>query len=93
MYLLAWGYIRGYARPKYAKSTNTTPPAEKPGNSGNTSSQSGTGVHTVKSGDTLSAIAQKYGTTVQVLVDLNGIKNKNLIYVGQKIKYPTTKDL
>ena len=29
--------------------------------------------------------------TVQVLVDLNGIKNKNLIYVGQKIKYPTTK--
>lgn len=30
-------------------------------------------------------------TTVQVLVDLNGIKNKNLIYVGQKIKYPTTK--
>lgn len=88
---IGWGYIRGYARPKYAKSTNTTPPAEKPGNSGNTSSQSGTGVHTVKGGDTLSAIAQKYGTTVQVLVDLNGIKNKNLIYVGQKIKYPTTK--
>ena len=29
--------------------------------------------------------------TVQVLVDLNGIKNKNLIFVGQKIKYPTTK--
>ena len=40
----------------------------------------------VKSGDTLSAIAMKYGTTVAQLVKWNGIKNPNLIYVNQKIR-------
>lgn len=40
----------------------------------------------VKSGDTLSAIAKKYGTTVDQLVKWNGIKNPNLIYVNQKIR-------
>lgn len=42
--------------------------------------------YTVKSGDTLSGIASKYGTTVAKLQSLNGIKNANLIYVGQKIR-------
>ena len=46
-----------------------------------------TGVYIVKKGDTLTAIARAFGTTVQALVDKNGIKNPNLIYVGQKIKY------
>lgn len=44
--------------------------------------------YTVKSGDTLSGIAKKYNTTVDKLVTLNNIKNKNLIYVGQVIKLP-----
>lgn len=44
--------------------------------------------YTVKSGDTLSGIAKKYGTTVAKLVELNGIKNANLIYKGQLIKLP-----
>ena len=43
-------------------------------------------VYTVQRGDTLNSIANKYGTTVDKLVKKNGIKNKNLIYVGQKIK-------
>lgn len=42
--------------------------------------------YTVKKGDTLSGIAKKYGTTVNKLVKDNGIKNPNLITVGQKIK-------
>ena len=42
--------------------------------------------YTVKSGDTLSAIAKKYNTSVDSLVSLNNIKNKNLIYVGQVLK-------
>lgn len=42
--------------------------------------------YTVKVGDTLSAIAKKYGTTVTKLVKDNNITNKNLIYPGQKIK-------
>lgn len=31
---------------------------------------------------------KKYGTTVDTLVKLNGIKNKNLINIGQVIKLP-----
>lgn len=42
--------------------------------------------YTVKSGDTLSEIAQKYGTTYQVLAEKNNISNPNLIYVGQVLK-------
>lgn len=42
--------------------------------------------YTVKSGDTLSRIAKRYNTTVNVLVKMNNIKNKNIIYVGQKIR-------
>ena len=39
----------------------------------------------VVKGDTLSKIANKYNTTVDKLVKDNNIKNKDLIYVGQKI--------
>lgn len=42
--------------------------------------------YTVKKGDTLSAIAQKYGTTVAEIATKNGIKNVNLIYAGQVLK-------
>lgn len=43
--------------------------------------------HTVVRGDTFWAIAQKYGVTVERLVELNpGIRNPNLIYVGEKVR-------
>ena len=42
--------------------------------------------YTVKSGDTLSAIANRYGTTYQVLAEKNGISNPNKIYPGQVLK-------
>lgn len=42
--------------------------------------------YTVKSGDTLSGIAAKYGTTYTKLARMNGISNPNKIYVGQKIR-------
>jgi hypothetical protein len=44
--------------------------------------------YTVKRGDTLSKIAKAHGTTVDKLVSLNGIRNANLISVGQIIKLP-----
>ena len=46
--------------------------------------------HTVVRGDTLSGIAQRYGTTVNYLAKLNNIKNVNLIYVGQVLKISET---
>lgn len=42
--------------------------------------------YTVQRGDSLSGIARRYGVTVQYLVNLNGIRNPNLIYPGQLIK-------
>ena len=42
--------------------------------------------YTVKKGDNLTYIAKIYGTTVNAIASLNGIKNKNLIYPNQKLK-------
>ena len=43
--------------------------------------------HTVKSGENLTLIAKKYGTTVNNIMKLNSsIKNPNLIYVNQRIR-------
>ena len=63
-------YIRGFVAPKYSAMAK-----------GKT-----TITYTVKRGDTLSAIAKKYGTTVKAIAAENGIKNVNLIYVGQNLK-------
>lgn len=43
----------------------------------------------VEAGDTLWAIAKKYAVTVETLVTLNDIQNKNLIYVGEILKVPS----
>ena len=52
--------------------------------------ESDTIVYTVKSGDTLSEIARKYGTTVSSIVSLNpSITNPNLIYPGQQFTIRT----
>lgn len=45
----------------------------------------------VKSGDTLSSIANKLHTTVDELVQLNDISNPNLIYPGEILKIPSVK--
>lgn len=45
-----------------------------------------TNTYTVQSGDTLSSIAAKFGTSYQALANLNGISNPNLIYVGQALR-------
>ncbi len=42
-------------------------------------------VHLVGPGDSLSAIAARYGTTVNAIVQANGIKNPNLIFIGQRL--------
>ena len=44
--------------------------------------------YTVKKGDTLSAIAKKYGVTVDAIVKANNIKNKNIIRVGTVLEIP-----
>ena len=44
------------------------------------------GAYTVAKRDTLSGIANKFGVTVADLIAWNGIKNPNVISVGQKLK-------
>ncbi len=42
--------------------------------------------HTVKKGDTLGAIARRYGRTVKQLMTWNGIKNPNALRIGQRLR-------
>lgn len=74
--------IMGAYRPAYGEDNNvpTTPttPVATDTNVGDK--------YTVQSGDNLTAIAARFGTTVQELCRINGITNPNLIYVGQVLK-------
>lgn len=45
-------------------------------------------IYTVKPGDTLSEIAERYHTTVRELARINHIEDVNLILVGQKLRIP-----
>ena len=49
-----------------------------------------TGTYTVKSGDTLYAIAVRHKTTVAALAKANNLTNTNVIRVGQVLKIPGT---
>jgi len=49
--------------------------------------QAGDAVHVVKSGDTLYAIAKKYGISLVDLLSLNKL-NSNMIYVGDRLVLP-----
>lgn len=42
--------------------------------------------HTVRSGDTLGALARKYGTSVSRICQLNGIKSTTILRIGQKLR-------
>ncbi len=42
--------------------------------------------YTVKSGDTLSSIARRYGTSVKSICVLNGIKESSILSIGKKLR-------
>jgi LysM repeat protein len=42
----------------------------------------------VKSGDSLKRIAEKYGTTVESIVEMNSIQNPDIIYIGDLLLVP-----
>ncbi|WP_026535294.1 LysM peptidoglycan-binding domain-containing protein [Arthrobacter sp. H14] len=42
--------------------------------------------YTVRSGDTISAIARRHGVSTQHVLELNGLSIRSVIYPGQKIK-------
>ena len=52
------------------------------------SASTSTITYTVRSGDTLSSIAARYGTTAAAIQTLNGIKDPRLIYPGEVLRIP-----
>lgn len=53
-----------------------------------TQASSSSTIYEVQSGDTLSGIAQRHGTTIYAIVEANQIRNPNLISVRQKLVIP-----
>ncbi|WP_435209538.1 LysM peptidoglycan-binding domain-containing protein [Streptomyces sp. bgisy034] len=49
------------------------------------------GTYTVKAGDTLTAIAERHGTTVDAIASANGLKDPDRIDVGQELTIPGSK--
>ncbi|MBI5929420.1 MAG: LysM peptidoglycan-binding domain-containing protein [Chloroflexi bacterium] len=77
--------VRGTTPPTQPPPTNPTPapptnPTPAPPTTGTT--------YTVQRGDTLSAIARRFGVTVQAIASANNIANPNLIYPGQVLNIP-----
>ncbi len=68
-----------YARSMTDSSVVPTQPEQKPQQT-----------YRIQSGDTLSGIAKRYGTTINALTQLNGIRNPNRIYAGQVIRIPVS---
>ena len=84
-----------FHRPDYKGvlgATENTPTPSTPKPTVPTPTPSTTEKYIVKKGDSLSAISKKFDVTVDTLVAYNGIKDKNMIYVGQilVVKKPTT---
>lgn len=67
----------GSAAPKPAAATSTPKPAV-----------TAPSVHVVQAGETLSQIAQRYGTTVAALVATNGLGSADIIRVGMRLTIP-----
>ena len=84
-YLKAWAKNNKLPSPTVNSNSNNT--TSKPQSTlSNTQEKTPRAIHTVKSGENLTVIAKKYGTTVSKIVKDNGIKNPNLIYPGQKLR-------
>jgi len=45
-------------------------------------------VYTVKTGDNLWNISRKYGISVEVIIDVNNLRDKDLLSLGQKLEIP-----
>ena len=77
-----WYYVSGKGWVSGAYLTKTATNASSSNSSANNSSS--TKYHTIKSGDSLWSLAQKYGSSIDQITSWNRLSN-NIIYVGQKL--------
>ena len=75
--------LNGFSAGPVETPTDTTP--DEPPMDESEESPTETVTYVIQSGDTLSEIATRYGTTVDNLVALNGIENPDLIYPGNEL--------
>jgi LysM repeat protein len=68
---------------KIPAASSSPPDAPSPG----VTPGAGTGLYTVKKGDTLTRIARQYGTTVSALKEMNGLVTDRII-INQQLKVP-----
>lgn len=76
--------VVGQVAPPAAPPPATPPPAAPP----QTPAMAPDGMYTVQRGDTLAAIARRYGTSVLELAATNNIENPSIISVGQVLVIP-----
>ncbi|KGM13171.1 lytic transglycosylase [Cellulomonas bogoriensis 69B4 = DSM 16987] len=67
-----------------------TIPAPAASTSSATGAPGSTSTHTVTHGDTVSALANRYGTTTRAIVEANNLNSAALIRVGQRLTIPAT---
>ena len=53
---------------------------------GNNKATYAKGIHTVRKGDTMNAIARRYGTSTAAICKKNGLKSTATLRIGQKLK-------
>ncbi|MGI8704101.1 MAG: LysM peptidoglycan-binding domain-containing protein [Candidatus Limnocylindrales bacterium] len=63
-------------------------PSESPSEAVSPSPSGSQTIHVVAAGEFLSQIAQKYGVSLQALIDANDIQNPDLVEVGQRLVIP-----
>ncbi len=73
-------------QPKATTTSASAQPTQKAATANSTPAGEGTVYHKIQSGDTLSAIALKYGTTVNKLCQLNGITPKTTLRLGRSLR-------
>lgn len=67
---------------------NGEPTADAPHYEVDTENGGALGSHTVAAGETLGILAQRYDTTVEELMNMNGLTDPDLVNVGQELRVP-----
>ena len=67
----------------------TASPAEAGSASAEPSAGGTGGAYVVQSGDTLTSIAEEFGTTVEAIVEANNLEDPDVLAIGQELVIPT----
>ena len=84
--LLKWNNLKASSTIYPGNELQLGPTGASSSSSSSTRPSSSSGTHTVKAGDTLSAIAAKNGLSLSTLLRANGLSMSSVIYPGQKLQ-------